>query len=325
MLGPPAMTAPAIFISYRRDDSAGHARAVCEALNHRLGADRVFMDVDDIVAGQSFEQALVRAVTGALAVLVLIGPRWAGPRDGGRPPRLADADDHVRREVQTALDNGLPVIPLLVAGATMPAADSLPEPLRPLALRQAVVIDHRSFGTDVDRLAAELHQQLGAALPPPEPPAPPPRRGLLAAGALLLAGGSGGLGWWAGRRTSAGTPAAPPAPERAAVNGRWTARVVYDWPGAAYDEAFEFEGSGQDLFGSASYLRGRLGLLEGRVDGDRLQFVTRSRQTLGTAEREVTHRYRGQLVGERLEMVLQTEGAFTPHVPVKFSLQRARP
>lgn len=312
-----AMTAPHFFLSYRRDDSAGHARAVCDALNHRLGADRVFMDVDDIVAGQSFEQAIERAVNGAQALLVLIGPRWAGPRADG-PPRLHDPADYVRREVQTALAHGMPVVPLLVDGAAMPAADSLPEPLRPLALRQAVVIDHRRFAADLDRLAADLYRQLGETLPPPPGPWPA-RRGLLALAALGAATAAGGLGWWFGRRA----PAVPPAPARAAVNGRWTAHVVYDWPGAEYDERFEFDGVGNALFGSATFLRPRLGIEQGRVDGDRLAFITRSRESSGSAEREVTHRYHGQLVGDELQLVMQTEGSFTPHGPVRFTARRA--
>jgi len=321
------MPAPHLFLSYRRDDSAGHARAICDALNQRLGGDVVFMDVDDIVAGQSFEQAIEGAVRGARVLLVLIGPRWAGPRADG-PPRLHDPADYVRREVQTALTHGMPVVPLLVDGAAMPAADSLPEPLRPLALRQAVVIDHRRFAADLDRLAADLRRQLGDALAPPAAPAG--RRGLLVAAALGVAALAGGLGWWAGRQDPPAAPAGAPGtagpaapPPRAAVNGRWQAHVVYDWPGAEYDETFEFDGQGAELYGSASFLgRVRLGIEQGRVDGDRLAFVTRSRESSGSAEREVTHRYRGQLVGDELRLVLQTEGSFSAHVPVKFSARR---
>ena len=37
-----------VFISYRRDDAAGHAGRLSDRLVARLGASRVFMDVEDI-------------------------------------------------------------------------------------------------------------------------------------------------------------------------------------------------------------------------------------------------------------------------------------
>src|SRR5881392_358790 len=39
------------FISYRRDDSIVHARLIHNELAARFGADDVFMDIDDIEAG----------------------------------------------------------------------------------------------------------------------------------------------------------------------------------------------------------------------------------------------------------------------------------
>ncbi len=38
-----------IFISYRRDDSAGHAGRVHDRLERELGRDFLFMDVDAIL------------------------------------------------------------------------------------------------------------------------------------------------------------------------------------------------------------------------------------------------------------------------------------
>ena len=37
-----------IFISYRRDDSAGHAGRLYDRLSDHFGLDQVFMDIDTI-------------------------------------------------------------------------------------------------------------------------------------------------------------------------------------------------------------------------------------------------------------------------------------
>ena len=43
-----------IFISYRRDDSAGHAGRVTDRLEREFGRDLLFMDVDAIPLGTNF-------------------------------------------------------------------------------------------------------------------------------------------------------------------------------------------------------------------------------------------------------------------------------
>ena len=55
------MQQPQIFISYRRDDAAGYARAVNDELVRGFGAERVFIDVDDINAGQPFSEIIQRS------------------------------------------------------------------------------------------------------------------------------------------------------------------------------------------------------------------------------------------------------------------------
>ena len=58
-----------LFISYRRDDTAGYARALHDLLAREFGAERVFIDVDDIAAGEPFDQAIARAAGGAAVLL----------------------------------------------------------------------------------------------------------------------------------------------------------------------------------------------------------------------------------------------------------------
>ncbi|WP_288011220.1 penicillin acylase family protein, partial [Diaphorobacter sp.] len=150
---------PSVFISYRRDDSAGFAGRLADALEQRLGAGAVFRDVDDIQPGADFEAVIARGLDQVRAMLVVIGPGWLDAAvDGQR--RLDRPDDFVRREVEQALASGKPVVPVLVGGATMPAANALPIALRGLANRQALVLGDASWSADLARLEAVLAQSL---------------------------------------------------------------------------------------------------------------------------------------------------------------------
>ena len=52
-----SMSAAQSFINYRRDDTAAYALAVYDALARRFGPQQVFIEVDDIAAGQPFDAA----------------------------------------------------------------------------------------------------------------------------------------------------------------------------------------------------------------------------------------------------------------------------
>ena len=69
-----------IFISYRRDDSAGYAQAIYRELVRRFSKDQVFMDVDTVQPGVDFVRAIEGAVSGCDVLLAVIGKRWAIPR-----------------------------------------------------------------------------------------------------------------------------------------------------------------------------------------------------------------------------------------------------
>ncbi len=336
-----------IFISYRRDDTAGYARALNDALAQQFGAERVFIDVDDIDAGQAFDARLAEAMDQAQVLLVLIGPRWLAPHAGG-VPRLHRPDDVVRQEITTGLAGGLQVIPLLFDGAPMPAEAQLPAPLQPLARRQALVMDPRRFAADTQHLVAVLRtalaepahaatpqvpqaQQAPAALAVPAAAARRIPTRLLAALAGVAVAALAGAGWWAMRPglPTAGGPAsavAPSAAPRPAINGRWQAEVDYDWPGARFTETLQLQGEGAALQGTASFLRVPRGIEDGQVQGNSVRFDTRSSEMPGNGpERVVTHRYSGTLVGDTLQLTMQTSGAAQPHRPVAVLARRSVP
>jgi len=147
------MVGGGIFLSYRRDDTAGEAGRLAEHLARRFGQDRVFLDIDTIAPGTDFTSELERALVGTTVVLVMIGRRWLTAVDAHGRRRLDIPDDFVRREIVTALQRGTRLIPVLVQNASMPTSAELPDVLAPLASRQAIAIQHEEFGADTQRLA----------------------------------------------------------------------------------------------------------------------------------------------------------------------------
>jgi hypothetical protein len=176
-----------IFLSYRREDSRADAGRLYDRLSARFGADAVFMDIDDIVAGENFVEKLKETLSGCGTLLVVIGPRWHEVVDGSGRRRLWSPEDYVRLEVASALERGIALIPVLVGGARMPQRADLPPNIADLALHQAIAIADERFHEDVDRLArviALAHRGASAS-----------RRRRVAAATLLVAALVTGAGW----------------------------------------------------------------------------------------------------------------------------------
>ncbi|MBW3535203.1 MAG: TIR domain-containing protein [Gemmatimonadetes bacterium] len=149
-----------IFISYRRADTLGEAGRLYDRLSAHFGQDRVFRDVDTIRPGGHFPREIEGRLAGCDAMVVLIGPDWAGEDEAGRP-RLHDPGDYVRMEVAAALRAGVPVVPVLLRNAAMPPAADLPPDVEGLAHRQAMEIDGADFHDDVTGLIRILERSAG--------------------------------------------------------------------------------------------------------------------------------------------------------------------
>jgi hypothetical protein len=149
-----------IFISYRREDSAGYAGRLRESLERRLGKGAVFRDVDALEPGQDFVDTIAVRLRDAKACLVLIGREWLDAEDASGRRRLAQQNDYVRLEIATALEQpNMRVIPVLVEGTRMPATEELPETIQGLARRQAVSLRDESWDTDVQRFVSALDKR----------------------------------------------------------------------------------------------------------------------------------------------------------------------
>ena len=141
-----------IFISYRRGETGGYAGRLHDRLVAEFGDAAVFMDLSAIDPGVDFEERIEEAVGGAEAVLVMIGRDWLDATDGTGRRRLEDPGDFVHREVLGAIQRDALVVPVLVHGAEMPSPEQLPEPLRSLGRRNAMVLSDAGWARDVDRL-----------------------------------------------------------------------------------------------------------------------------------------------------------------------------
>lgn len=297
-----------IFISYRREDSAPHAGRLNDRLCAAFGASRVFMDIDDISPGQNFTAALRENVKAAEVVLVIIGPKWlsAAGEDGRR--RLDDENDFVRFEVAEALRQGKRVIPILVNGTPMPKAADLPGDLQPLLVCQALHLADARFNRD----STDLIQALGGA----DSGRSPLRRWLVIGGVAVAFVAI--VAWQLIIRS----PQEPPTLADADVNGTWEGAVFYEWDRRSVKESFKFKTIAGALTGSASFLGVPRGILSVELKGNSIAFETRTRGSINEKEIEFVHRYRGEVDGDRMRLVMQTAGGYDTGVPREFAAQR---
>ena len=157
---------PRLFLSYRREDTAGYAGRLSDGLTSRFGRSQVFRDIDAIPAGVNFVKNTDEAIAACDYVLLLIGDKWlsAGAKAGGR--RLDDPDDFVRREIEAAISGDVPLIPVLVEGAQMPSAAELPPTIGSLAYVNALELTDKRWEYDFNKLIGAVSgKSSGRAVP----------------------------------------------------------------------------------------------------------------------------------------------------------------
>ncbi|MFI5727248.1 toll/interleukin-1 receptor domain-containing protein [Streptomyces cyaneofuscatus] len=154
-----------VFVNYRTGDEESAATLIDRELARRFGRKRIFFASNSIEPGHRFPAKLIKAVEECEALLAVIGPRWAEVRGTDGRPALESERDWTRREIRTALDRGILVIPVLVGKATRIDPAVLPEDLRELADCQYKRFDHRNVASDLTALGdalARLLPELGS-------------------------------------------------------------------------------------------------------------------------------------------------------------------
>jgi uncharacterized protein (TIGR02594 family) len=200
---------PRLSISYRRSDSGDVTGRIFDRLVGHYGKKSVFRDIDNVPIGVDFRTHIRHVLQHSDILFAVVGPDWRGPKPDGHA-RIEEENDLVRIEVETALKEGIPVIPLLVGDAEMPTAEQLPEALKPFSYRNATRVDSgQDFDHHLDRLVRKTDAILARKVKGP-------RRYAVAgsaAGFLLLLA-LGGLAYWFYPRSDF-----PNAPWLAVANG----------------------------------------------------------------------------------------------------------
>lgn len=126
-----------IFISYRRKDTGGYARALYQRLTADYGSDAVFFDEEKIDAGIDFPERLKTAMDAALVVAAVMGPGWL--TEINKRSKKVGEHDFVRLELAQALTA---------------KADGTSRCVVPVLLGEAKAVS-------LNKLAVELRQDLG--------------------------------------------------------------------------------------------------------------------------------------------------------------------
>ena len=150
-----------IFISYRRNDTGGHARWLGSLLAAHFGEAQIFFDESKIKPGQDWPTEIKDNLDACEVLLAVIGPDWLSaqnPKTYQR--RLDEPKDWVRLEVEAGLKNKR-VIPVLVGGAELPPAEAMPQSIQALVSKQTAEIRH-------ERDVRHLIEIIGALTPSPQ-------------------------------------------------------------------------------------------------------------------------------------------------------------
>jgi TIR domain len=126
-----------VFISYRRSDSGRYAARLYKKLTQILGRNEVFLDVGEIAPAERFPAQIGNALRDCDLLVLIIGRTWLSMKNKMRSQKLSDHKDWVRQEITLAQQYKIPILPLLIGGATPLVKKQLPRPLTFLAEIQA--------------------------------------------------------------------------------------------------------------------------------------------------------------------------------------------
>lgn len=208
-----------IFISYRRVDGAHAAQRVRTCMQAKFGKDAVFID-REIPPGADWGKYLRDRLKESTDVVVLVGDAFLRElrrgRPGNAPPNSTDEQDWLKTEIETSLQLGKTIYPVLIGGLEMPAREELPESIQKFANAQAVYAREPAFDAAMAVLMRAIAARHGWVELTPETSTasssvrlggPVGRAAMLLLMALLLTGLAGQLLQWLATGTlAAGAP-----------------------------------------------------------------------------------------------------------------------
>jgi hypothetical protein len=307
------------------------------------------MDVDTIVGGDNFVAVIEEKISLCDVLLAVIGERWLTCTAENGTRRLNMAGDFVRLEITKALERGVRVIPVLVGGATVPHQDDLPDDLRPLAARQAMDLRDAHFRADAELLIDALNETVPNIA---KRPWMAKSNRIFPSVSFVLAVAAVVGGVLVSRQVK--KPTARPNPDPASqrqiafaktpapsiqanpadadksknptqglmnVAGKWKATAKY-WDEATYAETFDFEVVGTELSGTASFLGQSLNIFDGKIEGGRISFMTKSLTGLGDKTYEDKQYYKGTVEGGTIRFSMMIDSSISQNPPYHFTAKR---
>ncbi|RSM80356.1 TIR domain-containing protein [Kibdelosporangium aridum] len=157
-----------IFINYRRGPHSVTVGALEDRLSHHFGADQVFVD-NQIEPGSRYPDQLRAKLFDSDVVVAVIHDGWLAEFARQRPV------DWVLFEIDTALREHIPVIPVLLEDVDPPQRHELPTQLAEVAVLQAARVRGATFRSDVDHLVRMVERHVAPVAAASPKPARPPR------------------------------------------------------------------------------------------------------------------------------------------------------
>jgi hypothetical protein len=91
--------------------------------------------------------------------------------------------------------------------------------------------------------------------------------------------------------------------------------------GDTYAETFDLV-AGPELSGTTSLFQHDRGIFDGKIEGDRISFMTKSQTSLNEKTFEDKHYYKGTLDGDTIRFSMLTDSGAESHVPIHFTATR---
>lgn len=147
------------FVCYRSeaDQEQADLLRICIRRSLRATDEDFWVEATPYLSGEELASDVRLRLLDCDALLALIGPSWSGANaqsTGGSG--LDDHHDRVHCGIATALRVGVPVIPVLINGASLPSVASMPPSLQPLGRRSASALRNKAFKSDARRLLRRL-------------------------------------------------------------------------------------------------------------------------------------------------------------------------
>jgi hypothetical protein len=148
-----------IFISYRPEDSGQTAERLCTQFRKHFGTKNVIAQTEEFHIGTNVKKHYRTQFQSGTILVVVIGKYWLEAVDQFGTRKIERHHDVVRTALETALEANVPVIPVLVDGATMNniKVDELPFSIREVVYHTGAVIhSEETFFADVSTLIRNL-------------------------------------------------------------------------------------------------------------------------------------------------------------------------